>query len=100
MLPYYPVNPDNYNNTHNIKHIVTRLEESLNDKIEEIGVLEMKIHKLEKDNKKMARKLKMNEEDIEYLVKVNHPLEKAYRSLQRKYQKAEDELEMMKKEAT
>jgi uncharacterized protein YlxW (UPF0749 family) len=84
-------------NTKDIKNIVTRLEEKLNDKIEEIRVLESKINKLEKDNMKMVRKLKLNEEDIEYLIKVNHPLEKAYRSLQRKYQMAADELDMRKK---
>ena len=86
-------------NTKDMRNIVTRLEEKLKGKIEEIEVLERKIDKLEKDNKKMARKLMMNEEDIKYLMKVNHPLEKAYRSLQRKYQMAADELEMRKKKA-
>ena len=85
-------------NTMDMRNIVTRLKDKLKDKTEEIFVLERKIEKLEKENKLMSRKLRMNEEDIKYLVKVNHPFEKAYRSLQRKYQMAADELEMRKKE--
>ena len=86
--------------TMDMRNVVTRIEEKLKGKIEEIEVLEKKIDRLEKDNKMMARTLRMNEENIEYLIKVNHPLEKAYRSLQRKYQKAANELEMIRKKAT
>ena len=84
-------------NTKDMRNIVTRLEDKLKDKNEEIVVLERKIIKLEKENKMMGKNLKLNEEDIKYLVKVNHPLEKAYRSLQRKYQMAADELEVRNK---
>ena len=57
------------------------------------GVLERKIIKLEKDNKHMEGKLRINEEGLEYLVQANRPLEKAYKSLQRKYQIAADQVE-------
>ena len=53
-------------NTKDMRNIVTRLEENLNDNIEEIQVSERKIGLLEKDNKTMARKLQLYEEDIEY----------------------------------
>ena len=82
-----------------MRNIVTRLEDKLKDKNDEIVVLESKIIKLEKENKMMGKNLKLNEEDIKYLVKVNHPLEKAYRSLQRKYQMATDELEVRNNKA-
>ena len=85
--------------TMDMRNIVTRLEDKLKDKNEEIVVLESKIIKLEKENKMMGKNLKLNEEDIKYLVKVNHPLEKVYRSLQRKYQMAADELEVRNKKA-
>ena len=61
------------------------------------GVLEKKVEKLEKNNRDMSIKLRMNEEDIDVLVEVNKPLEKAYKSLQRKYQVAAGHLEMRKK---
>ena len=62
------------------------------------GVLEKRIEKLEKDNKDMSSKLRMNEEDIDILVEMKKPLEKAYKSLQRKYQVVEDQLERGKRE--
>ena len=60
------------------------------------GFLEKKIEKLEKNNRDMSKKLRMNEEDIDVLVEVNKPLEKAYKSLQRKYQVAAGQLELWK----
>ena len=51
-----------------MRNVVTRIEEKLKGKIEEIEVLEKKIDRLEKDNKMMARTLRMNEENNEYLT--------------------------------
>ena len=75
-----------------MKEIVTHL-------YTEIDKLQNSNRKLEKENKMMEGKLKLNKEDIEYLVNLNKPLEKAYRSLQRKYQLATDEMDMLKKGA-
>ena len=81
------------------KSSATGMKEIVTQLFTEIDKLRNSNMELDKENKMMERKLKINEEDIEYLVKLNKPLEKAYRSLQRKYQKATDELEMLKKGA-
>ena len=81
------------------KSSATGMKEIVTQLYTEIDKLRNSNMELDKENKMMERKLKINEEDIEYLVKLNKPLEKAYRSLQRKYQKATDELDMLKKGA-